>query len=313
MLINPAYSGIQPEMEFSSNYKRSGTPDDEAFFEVTQASVIYPLRTTTSSINQIGGVGGTFFREKRGYQGLFTSNKFLLTGSYAIRLSQFINNYLVFGLQAGVVQNQITDEGLNWGSQFNQYFGFDNTLQGETLPGDNFLYPTVNFGLLYTIYDNDNIYVRDKSLIIGLSAEYLNNPKTGENSNLRKNTVAKLIGTFKMELSGRFYINPSALVITEGGKFQFNVGTYLSTVVNSVKSKTAVVLNTGGWYRLGDSFIVMGGFKINHLQIGASFDLNSSSVTDNAVLLASSPSYELSLTYVLTRKKDIRKVSNPIF
>lgn len=312
-LVNPAYAGVRPEMEFSSNFKRSGNLDTDAFFELAQATFIFPLKVTTSSTNQVGGVGATFFRERRGFQGIYTAQKILATGAYSIKLSQFIKNRLVFGLQAGVVQTKLSDEVLNWGSQFNRYFGFDDSRQGETIATGAFYYPTVNFGLMYTVYDNENIYIRDKSLIVGISADNLNRPKTGDDSNTRKNILYKGFGSLKLRMTPRWYVHPSVLTLLDESNLQFNVGCYFSTILNSVRSKTSVLMHAGSWYRQGDSFIVLGGFQVQQLKIGASFDLNSESFSDNIVFSQSNPSYEVSLTYIITRSKKVKRVSNPIF
>lgn len=314
-LINPAYSGIRPEMEFSSNYKRAGTKQDETFFELTQATFIYPLKTLTSQEHQIGGIGGTFFREKRGFNGIFTSQKFLLSGAYTVRLTQFTNSFLAFGIQGGVVQNKLSDDALKWGSQFNRFYGFDDTLPGETLSANNVLYPTINFGVVYTVFDNENIFVRDKSLIVGLSADNLNRPVTAktEGGDIRKNILYKAFASIKLGLGPRFYIHPSILALSEANRYQFNMGFYLSTVVNSVRSSTSVLLQVGSWYRPGDSVILLGGLEIQRIKVGVSFDLNSEVFTENILFQQVNNSFEVSLAYTFATSNRVRKVSNPVF
>ena len=314
-LINPAITGIRPEMELSTNYKRGGTLQSDNFFELAQATFIYPLKTVTSQEHQIGGIGGTFFRERRGFQGIFTSQKFLLTGAYTIRLNQLTNSFVAFGLQGGVIQNRISDEALQWGSQFNRFLGFDQSLPGETVNLGTVTFPTANFGVVYTVYDNENIFIRDKSLTVGLSAENLNRPKTGDDADgsIRKNILYKAFGSIKLGIGPRFSLHPSTLILSEGNRYQLNVGTYISTVVNSARSRTSILLQVGSWYRQGDSFIVMSGFQIQQLKIGVSFDLNSETFTSNEVFRQIDQSYEVSLTYTFARADKVRKVSNPIF
>ena len=118
--------------------------------------------------------------------------------------------------------------------------------------------------------------------------------------------VTNIVGIFTIPLYLEWLIYSDVNV-------QFNVGCYFSTIINSVRSKTSVLLHAGSWYRQGDSFIVLGGFSIQQLKIGASFDLNSDSFTENIVFSQSDPSYEISLTYIITRSKKVRRVSNPIF
>jgi len=314
-LINPAFAGIIPEMEFSSNYKRGGNKEGDNFFELMQATFIYPLKVVTSQEHQVGGIGATFFRESRGFQGIFTSQKILLSGAYTLKLSTFANNYLAFGLQGGVVQNKISNEALMWGSQFNKFFGFDDTLPGETINVDPVTYPTFNVGVLYTVYDNENLFVRDKSFIVGLTAENLNTPKTGDDQEgeISKNVLFKAFASVKLELNPRMHLHPSALVLSQSNNYQFNVGFYLSTMMNSARSNTSVMMHVGSWYRQSDSFIVLSGIQVQQLKLGVSFDLNSETFTSNEVFVQSNPSFEISLAYTLAPSSKVRKVSNPIF
>ena len=314
-LINPAFAGITPEIEFSTNYKRAGTQQDQNFFELTQATVVYPLKILTSQEHQIGGIGATVYRERRGFQGIFTSQKVLLSGAYTAKLSTFSNNFLAFGLQAGLVQNKIANEVLTWGSQFNRFFGFDDTLPGELINANNALFPTFNLGVLYTVYDNENLFVRDKSFIVGFSADNLNTPVTGEDDGgqIRKNILYKIFSSIKLSLGPRFYFHPSVLGLSQSNNYQLNLGFYLSTIVNSNRSRTSVLMHVGSWYRQGDSFILLGGFEVQRFRAGVSFDLNSEVFTENIVFQQVNTSYEVSLSYTFASSNRVRKVSNPVF
>lgn len=316
-LINPAIVGVIPELEFSSNYKSGGNESSGTFVELIQASLSYPLRTKDIAEKQFGGVGATFFRENRGFRGIYQSQKFLLTGAYTLKISEFNNQYISFGLQGGIVQTGLSDENILWGSQFNRYLseGYDRSLPSENLDGQNVYYPTFNFGMVFTAYDNNNIFVRDRSFTFGISADNLNRPVTGSNENgeIRKQILFKAFGSGKVELSPRFYLYPSFLGTYIGNSYQVNAGTYLTTLVNSVKSRTSILIHIGSWYRLKDSVILLGGFQVNQIRISGSYDLNTSQQGVAAVFGESDPTYELSLTYTLVRDKSYRKVSNPIF
>lgn len=318
-LINPALIGTKSEIELSSNYKRSETKDKSNFQELTQATLTYPVKITTSSERQVGGIGASFYKERRGFEGLFTSQKILLSGAYAFKMTELYNSYLSLGIQGGVTQNKISSDGLRWGSQFNKFLtgGYDDDFTGETLSSDNVYYPTVNVGVVYTIFDNENIFIRDRSIILGLSADNLNRPNTGTNGNgvIRKNILYKAFGSIKMGVGqrNRVFIHPSFLILTEGNFYQINTGTYFSFLINSVKSKTSMMLQLGSWYRFGDSVIVLGGFQFDQFKLGASFDLNTRTNTENMVFTQTSPAFEISVSYIFTKKNKIHKVSNPIF
>jgi len=316
-LINPALIGTKSEMELSANYKRGENPDKANFFELTQATFTYPVKITTSKERQVGGVGASFYKERRGFEGLFTTQKFLLSGAYSFKMTEFYNSYLSLGIQGGVTQNKISSDNLRWGSQFNKYFGYDNSLSGESLESNNVFYPSFNVGVVYTIFDNENIFIRDRSLIIGLSADNVNRPNTGQNGDgvIRKNILYKAFGSIKMDIGqrDRVFIHPSFLILSQGSFYQINAGTYFSFLVNSVRSKTAFVLQLGSWYRFGDSVIFLAGFQFEQLRLGVSFDLNTQTATENIVFTQTSPAFEISMSYIFTKKNKIHKVSNPMF
>ncbi|SNT24949.1 type IX secretion system membrane protein, PorP/SprF family [Ekhidna lutea] len=314
-ILNPAFTGTIPNLSFNTNYKRGGDKSQESFLELMQVTFTYPFKKTTSKDFQTGGAGITFFQEKRGFQGIYNSKKVLLTGAYAMRLSRLKNESIIFGLQGGIVEHRIDGSSLTWGSQWNKYIGHDNALTGEEVGSNPIVYPTFNFGVIYTIYDNENRYVRDRSLIVGLSADNLNRPKVSFDGfeGARKSLLLKGFVSSKLPLTARWYMHPSAYVLYSQGNTQINGGLYVSTFINSAKSKTAVQLQLGSWYRLEDSIIVLAGFEIENLKIGFSFDLNTQSFDINQELGGNLPTYEVSLTYNLDLTSPLRNISSPIF
>ncbi|WP_420318320.1 PorP/SprF family type IX secretion system membrane protein [Ekhidna sp.] len=314
-LLNPAFTGAIPNMSFNSNFKRGGSQSHDSFLELMQVTFTYPLKRTTSKDYQFGGVGLTFFQERRGFEGVYNSKKILLTGAYAIRLSRLTNQSIVFGLQGGVVDHRIDDSRLRWGSQFNRFYGFDDTLGGENIGSDPLIYPTFNFGVVYSAFDNENRYVRDKSLMIGLSIDNLNRPNVsfGGNQDARKSYLLKAFSSAKLAVSPRWYMHPSTFILYSQGNEQINVGLYMSTIVSSPRAKTGVELQFGSWYRIEDSIIVLAGFQVENLRLGFSFDLNTQSFDINEESGGSLPTYEVSLTYNLDLTTPLRNISSPIF
>ena len=314
-VLNPAFTGTVPNLSFNSNYKRGGSPNADSFLELMQVTFTYPFKKTTSRDFQVGGAGITFFQEKRGFEGIYSSRKILLTGAYSIRLSRLSNQNVIFGLQGGVVEHRIDGSSLTWGSQFNRFIGFDNTLLGESIGANPVFYPTFNFGVVYTAFDNQNRYIRDKSLMLGLSVDNLNRPNVGIEGldGARKSFLFKAFGSSKFPISPRWYMHPSAFVLYSQGNEQINTGLYLSTLVSSPRAQKSVQLQIGSWYRFGDSIIVLTGFEIENLRIGFSVDLNTQSFDINDQLDAQLPTYEVSLTYNLDLSNPLSNISSPIF
>ncbi len=314
-VLNPAFTGTIPTMSFNTNFKRAGSRSNEAYLELLQATFTYPFKRTTSKDFQIGGAGITFFRERRGFEGIYTSNKVLLNGAYSIKLAKLTNQSVIFGLQGGIVQTQVNGDNLQWGSQFSRYIGFDDTLPNETVGSAPITYPVFNFGVIFSSFDNDNYYVRDRSILLGLSVDNLNEPTVAQEGfgAIQRARVFKAFGSAKFELAPRVYIYPSGYALYSAGVYQINTGIYMSTLVSSPRAQTALLLQVGTWYRLDDSFIVLAGFEINDFRLGGSVDLNAISFDITQALGSNLPSYEISLTYNLDLSNPLRNVSSPIF
>ena len=316
-VLNPAFIGTNPNFSFNSNYKRTAGQGSDAFLELMQASFSYPIKKQTSRDFQIGAIGATFWRETRGKEGIYTAQKMLISGAYAIKLSRLTNQRIIFGLQGGLVQNQIDGSNYRWGSQFNRYIGFDDTRDGEPVSSDAIFYPTMNFGVIYSTFDNDNYLIRDRALLVGLSADYLNEPKV-EQQGFGITTRSRIFRAFSyasFTLAPRLSIYPSGYVLYSDGNEQVNVGMYLSSLVSLPRAINSTVLQVGSWYRLDDSFIVLVGVKWNELRMGVSVDLNATSFDINDALpdAGNLPTYEISLTYNLDLSKSLGNVSSPIF
>ncbi|MEM9340827.1 MAG: PorP/SprF family type IX secretion system membrane protein, partial [Bacteroidota bacterium] len=256
-----------------------------------------------------------FWRERRGFEGIYTAQKALLTGAYAMKLSKVTNQMVVFGLQGGIVQNQIKGDNLTWGSQFNRYIGFDNSLGGEVVGSEAIIYPTFNFGVIYSSFDNNNYYVRDRSILFGISVDNLNEPTIDQPGVgiATRSRLFRAFGSAKFEVAPRLSVYPSGYLLYSDGNEQVNVGLYFSTLISAPRAFNSVVIQAGTWYRLDDSLIFLGGFQINDIRIGISADLNTTSFDINEALGSSLPSYEISLTYNLDLSNPLGNVSSPIF
>lgn len=316
-LMNPAFPGTITTINFNSNYKRAGDPDSENHLELLQGSFTYPLRRVTTKEEYFGSVGLTFFRENRGYQGLYRNQKVLGNFCYTLNLSELRNQLIVFGIQAGYAQLNLSEDGYKWGSQFNQYLddGYDGSLAGEGLSFDPVWYPVINFGVIYSTYDNDDYKIRDYAFSAGISGDNLNRPKIGTvgDQDAKKAMLYKAFAVFQFPLGARFYGHPSAYILNSNGSTQLNVGMYVSTFVSSSKSNLGLELQTGAWYRVNDSFIGLIGLKIDQFKVGFSVDMNATDQGINEQIGGRVSAYELSLGYSFELHKSYRRLSNPMF
>ena len=228
----------------------------------------------------------------------------------------------ISGLQGGVVQSKLDGTGLQWASQYNQFLstgdlgiaGFDNSRPGESLDNTAVFYPVFNFGIIYSTYDNENIYIRDRSLMLGLSVDNLNRPLIGnpEFGNSRKEMLVRGFGSAKLEIAPRWFVHPSVYALYSRGSEQYNVGTYFSSLVSSVRSNNAVLIQMGLWYRIDDSIIILTGMQLDNLRLGVSVDWNTNSIDPFDRSGNRLSTYEISLTYNLDFANPLRHIPSPI-
>ncbi|MEQ9423860.1 MAG: PorP/SprF family type IX secretion system membrane protein [Cyclobacteriaceae bacterium] len=314
IFLNPAFAGIIAEPTLSINHKNSGKINDGSFSDLSQLTLSMPYLTTTTKTLQSGGAALSVFREKRGFNGIYVTHKVLGAGAYSLRLDRLRPQYLTFGLQGGIVINSLDTGPLRWGSQYNPYIGFDDSLPQEDVTANSDAYPVFNFGMIYAVHNHDNIYVRDKSVVVGIAIDNLNVPKTNSGfGTTRESPVIRLHAASESEINPKTSVHPTLLLLYQSGSYQANVGIYWSRLVSNTLSKKSVLLQVGGWYRLNDSVIGTIGLEVESLRVGFSYDLNTRTFNNNDVTAQNNGALEVSISYRLQKSRSITKISNPLF
>ena len=119
------------------------------------------------------------FNEKRGFQGVDETNALFLNYAHNLKFG-LLNSYLLsIGVQAGYRLRRLEFSNLAWGSQYNEYFGFDDTLPA---PVDEFDAQKenmiLNAGIMYYYNPARNYLLYQYSGFFGVSATNLNRPNT---------------------------------------------------------------------------------------------------------------------------------------
>lgn len=312
IFINPAFAGLEPSSTFKINYKKNEKIANGAVQELSQFTFVQPLSKTTVSELQKGGIGITVADERLGFKGIYQSTKILVTGAYILPFDRKGLSKLSFGLQGGLIQQQLNFSKIRQGSQYNPYIGYDDTLESEFSEDGPQFYPIINSGVIFSFTDHQNPILQQNSFLLGISADYLNRPKTGKIFGSTAPIVLKSIATVSLKVGRNFFIHPSSLIILRGGQKQINNGLYISKYVDKALTTT---LQIGTWYRIQDSFIALMGIQHKGLKIGASIDLNSSSINQNQAIDIGSTnhSFELSLSYQFRLNNSVIRINNPLF
>lgn len=315
VLVNPAFAGNDPYLAARLNYNTSKLASDGSLHDLSQVTLSYPVYQDKSRENQVGGAGLTFFRESLGMQGAFTSQKLLLTGAYAINLDQHKTKNLIFGIQGGLTQNRIAMDGLQWGSQYNAYVGFDNSMDAEDLGNLSSYYPVFNFGLIYTSKAKESDLTSNRAFHVGLSADNLNSPRSSFDG-MQPGTsplIFKLITTTNYAMNAQTVIHPSVLAIYSTQSYQLNLGSYISHQLKGGSLQSDFMLQAGAWYRVMDAFIFLTGVKIKDLSLGISYDLNAKNFGENIIYQQINPAVEVSIGYNIKLSGKVFDINAPLF
>lgn len=309
--LNPAFVGLESSTRLDLNYKSGFSGDGHALQELTHASFIHPIQKVTSFASRSAGLGLTFVQEKSGHEGIYQTTNVLLSSSYVLNLDYQGTRFLSFGVQGGVIQNKLNFSGLKYGSQFNPYYGYDDSLPAELLADGSKFAPTFNVGMVLQTTDHRNPLLSQNALVLGVSVHSINQPADGFNSKANRPMQVKGIASARKKLGRQFFVHPSAYLLYMQGSVQINSGMYISRYVGRSLS---TVLQVGAWYRFNDSFIFLTGIKHKQWKAGLSLDLNANTLTNNEVIPKDSRStFEVSFSYRFQFKNVMVDVSNPLF
>ncbi|MCP4520330.1 MAG: type IX secretion system membrane protein PorP/SprF [Cytophagales bacterium] len=311
LYLNPAFSGLEPNMTLSSNYRSQWSSIVEPYV-TTQVSFIYPLYSDAFKETQAGGLGGSFYTDRAG-SGNFRTTGFNVNGGYQLPFGVFTAHKLVLGAQIGVVQKSLDMSNMQWGEQYNPFIGFDvnQTLSEAEIEPSN-IYTDISAGLMY-YYNMDGIRDRKFNGFIGLSGYHLNRPNESlvESAQSKLPMLYKLHGGVNIPLAKRFFISPNFLYAQQNGLSHLNGGLYLSYLLYDSHSYAALEgseITLGGWYRNQDAFIFLVGFTHKAYTIGFSYDWNTSSLR---YATRGRGAYEISLTLRRLKKHSLTQISTP--
>lgn len=315
LYLNPALAGANREIDLGVNY-RSQWNSDDAPYELSQFSFIYPIMINYGArLKHLGGVGFTAFRDVAGEGAIFKTTGLNIGGSYRISLNK--SHTILTGLQAGIVQKSVDLSRLRWGSQYDEFIGFDDRLAPSI--GDineQAIFPTFEAGLFWHYALEVPSYVTSGSWAVfsGFSVANLNQP---DESLLRDGTsklpmLFKLHGGVEYRASRSFKVSPSFLLMRQNHNKQYNIGSYFTyTIISDPYSRQPKTFNlqAGVWRRIKDSYTFMIGGSGRNLSAGFSYDMNTTSMRMSNL---GKSAYEISLRYKIDKGKEIRRFSTPL-
>jgi type IX secretion system PorP/SprF family membrane protein len=208
---------------------------------------------------------------------VFNKEKVFLSGAY---FSQYRNNLISVGIQAGYVLSNIKLGNEIWPDQYNRLLGiYETSISSNENIQNRVSYADVNLGLLWK-----KILPRHIAEA-GLVLVHLNSPKVSyiSNSDVHLKPVFVFHGADNWILSQKVYLTPSVLYRTNAGENYLNYGASCSykfpgnILEKSVFAGIGMKNGYGQFYAISFS----GGIRYNQWQFGASYDYNMTSAKTN--------------------------------
>jgi type IX secretion system PorP/SprF family membrane protein len=289
LTLNPALTGkFDGNLRVAGNY-RNQWPAFNNVYTTSTLSVDFSVLQKHLPENDTWGIGILALTDKAG-GGVLTNNYVGISTSYHKALNEDGYSQIGAGFQGTYGQKRLDRSKLYFADQLTPY-GFTNPT-GEVFPFENLKinYFDVNAGIIYTgsTSDRNNFY-------IGASMYHINRPKEsfkGGTWNISPRTTISGGGYFPV--SDILTLHTSAIYQVQSKSSETVFGGALAANLNEGEVNPSTVY-AGAWMRLNDAFIPYIGLEFSGMRIGASYDINISS------LKAASQSrggMEISLIYI---------------
>lgn len=313
LYLNPALAGQENGAYASTNYRVQWRSISSPYTS-TQITGTLPIKSNSVLHTQKGGVGASFYTDKSG-EGSLKTNNFNISGAYNLPLGKSEKSFLAMGLQVGLIQKSLDYSGLQWGSQYDPFIGYDaNINPNEVNLKTSRLYADVNAGASW-FYNKDKNYDESPfSSYLGGSVYHLTQPNESmvSGATYKLPSLIRAHGGVEFKVSPVINISPNFLVALQKQQKQFNLGSYVSFKVvdksDGLFADGRFVI--GGWYRLKDAGVALVGFSTKHYQLGFSYDFNTSDLRYNT---KGKGAYEISFVLRKAKNYSLQRFSTPRF
>jgi type IX secretion system PorP/SprF family membrane protein len=303
LTLNPAFTGkFDGEWRLAMNH-RDQWPSIPKAYVTSSASIDFGIMKNKLPNGDVFGIGFSALTDASA-NGQLKLNFGSASVSYHKALDENGYNTIGAGFQ-GTYSNLTLDEGKLTFESMLQANGFTDFSKKEVLVnGNNQSYFDMNAGVLFSGSTNGN-----NNYYAGVSVYHVNRPKVGfkdANYQLASRLTAHAGGTFP--LTDVLNVNASVIHQIQAKASETTLGAALSYNVNGDEVNPSNVY-TGSWLRFNDAVIPYIGLEVKGLRIGASYDVNVSSLKSAT---ASRGGSEFSIIYI-KRKSETKSIPCPRF
>jgi type IX secretion system PorP/SprF family membrane protein len=272
LTLNPAFTGkFNGTWRLAANH-RDQWPSIPKAYVTSSASIDLPILVNKIPENDVFGIGLSGLTDASA-NNILKLNYGSVSMSYHKALDEDGYSTIGAGFQGTYSSLSLDVSKLTFETMLTQN-GFTNESGRETLAnGNNQAYFDVNAGLLYSGSSNgtNNYY-------LGVSMYHINRPKVSfkdKNWNLSGRITIHGGGSFPV--SDQLTVHTSIIHQIQNKASETTLGAAVAANLNQDQEKpTSVYL--GSWIRFNDAIVPYVGLEFGGLRIGASYDLNISSL-----------------------------------
>jgi type IX secretion system PorP/SprF family membrane protein len=271
LTLNPAFTGkFNGTWRLAANH-RDQWPSIPKAYVTSSASIDFPILKNFIPENDVFGIGLSGVSDASA-NNILKLNYGSASMSYHKALDEDGYNTIGAGFQATYSSLTLDVTKLNFQDMLTQN-GFTGTTNEVITNGNNQSYFDVNAGLLFSGSSNgiNNYY-------LGVSMYHINRPKISfidKNWNLSGRIT--LHGGSSFSLTDQLSLHSSVIHQIQNKASETTLGASIAANLNQDQEKpTSVYL--GSWIRFNDAIIPYVGLEFGGLRIGASYDLNISSL-----------------------------------
>jgi type IX secretion system PorP/SprF family membrane protein len=289
LTLNPALTGkFDGTLRVAGNY-RNQWPAFNNVYTTSTLSVDFAILKKSLPDFDTWGVGILALTDRAG-AGVLTNNYIGLSTSYHKALDEDGFQMIGIGFQGTYGQKRLNTNNLKFEDQLTP-FGFTGVTRDVfNTENVNINYFDVNAGLLYSGSTNG-----ENNFYVGASMYHINRPKEsfkGGNWNIATRTTISAGGYFPVtdiltfHTSGIYQLQNQSSETVLGGAIAASL---------DAQSENPSNVYAGSWYRIGDAIIPYLGLEFGGLRIGATYDINISSLRAGS---QSRGGMEISIIYV---------------
>jgi type IX secretion system PorP/SprF family membrane protein len=302
LTLNPAFTGkFDGKWRLAANH-RDQWPSIPKAYVTTSASVDFPILASKIPEGDVFGVGISGVSDASADNAL-KLNYGSLSMSYHRALDEDGYNTIGAGFQATYSSMTIDVNKLTFEDQLTQN-GFTQPTNDILVNGNNQNYFDMNAGLLYSGSSNG-----ENNYYLGVSMYHINRPRVSfKDKNWYLSGRVTLHGGGTFPVSDVVAVNGSVIHQIQNKASETILGAALALNANPGEINPTS-LYIGSWYRFNDAVIPYLGLEFAGLRIGASYDINTSSLK---AATASRGGSEISIIYI-KRKPESKGIPCPKF